>query len=77
MKKSKAGAITQWSWLPLLAIILSLFAELRGMRRETQSFRTRAEILSKQASEIRVEDAAATAPNRSASSHHDIYAVSN
>jgi hypothetical protein len=66
MRKSKAGAIIQWSWLPLLAIILILFAELRNLSRETQSFRTRAEVLSKQASEIRVEEAAATEPTPAA-----------
>ena len=56
----------RWLWLPLLAIILVLVAELRGLRHETQLFRTRAEVLSKQASEIRVEDAAATAPTPAA-----------
>jgi len=66
MRKSKAGAVMQWLWLPLLAIILVLFAELRSLRHETQSFRTRAEVLSKQASEIRVEDVAATAPTPAA-----------
>ena len=66
MRKSKAGAVIRWLWLPLLAIILVLVAELRGLRHETQSFRTRAEVLSKQASAIRVEDAAATAPTPAA-----------
>jgi hypothetical protein len=66
MRKSKAGAVIRWLWLPLLAIILGLVAELRILRQETQSFRTRAEVLSKQASEIRAEDAAATAPTPAA-----------
>jgi len=66
MRKSKAGAVMRWLWLPLLAIILVLVAELRGLCHETQSFRTRAEVSSKQASEIRVEDAAATAPTPAA-----------
>ena len=70
MRKAKVDTFARWLWLPLLAIIFLLLAALTNLRRETESLRTTAETLGKQASEIRVEVATVptTAPAASMTS---------